>query len=161
VIDVGHGRAMPYPGGYEAFLWRQKELAGAAAATTSPAPAPPLAATPRRTPASPASRPASSGATKADTGRDYAARKRDEADQRKKDRARKQLETRIAELEGRVTEAERAVKLLEAQMADPAFYTRPDGGRAVIDEHQSLMWTVGELLGQWETLTAELEQNRQ
>ena len=46
-------------------------------------------------------------------------------------------------------------------MAEPAFYSRTDGGKSVIDEHQTLMWKVGELLGQWEMLTAELEQFRQ
>jgi hypothetical protein len=46
-------------------------------------------------------------------------------------------------------------------MAEPAFYAREDGGKSLIDEHQSLMWKVGELLGQWEMLTTELEQNRQ
>ena len=67
----------------------------------------------------------------------------------------------MTELEGRIGEAENAIKRLEEQMGDPAFYTRPDGGKALIDEHQNLMWKVGELLSQWEMLTSELEQNRQ
>ena len=46
---------------------------------------------------------------------------------------------------------------LEAQMAEPAFYADPAAARAATDEHQSLMWTVGDLLGQWEMLTTELE----
>jgi hypothetical protein len=95
-----------------------------------------------------------------DTGRDYAAKKRDDAEQRKRDKARRALEARVAELEGRIGDTERAIKDLESRMADPAFYTREDGGKPLIDEHQSLMWKVGELLGQWERLTAELEQNR-
>ena len=154
IIDVGHGRATPYPGRYEAFLWSQKAQAAAAAVepaarTVSARPRPAKEAAVAAAPASP------------DTGRDNAAKKRDEAEQRKRDRARKQLEARIAELEGRVGETERAIKALEAQMAEPAFYSRTDGGKSVIDEHQTLMWKVGELLGQWEMLTAELEQFRQ
>ncbi|HTM31302.1 MAG TPA: ABC-F family ATP-binding cassette domain-containing protein [Vicinamibacterales bacterium] len=156
IIDVGHGRATPYPGGYEAFLWSQKAQAAAAAPPTSPDPTP----VPKK-PAAVQSAPSTSSATKAVPIRDYAAKKRDDAEQRKHDRARRQLETRIAELEGRIGEAERNIKTLEAQMADPAFYSRTDGGKSVIDEHQSLMWTVGELLGQWEMLTSELEQKRQ
>jgi ATP-binding cassette subfamily F protein 3 len=161
VIDIGHGRATPYPGGYEAFLWRQKELAAAAAPAACAAPAPPAPAMVKRTPAAAAAKPPTGALARGTSAHEYAARKRDDAEQRKKHRSRKQLESRIAELEERVGEAERAIKALEAQMADPAFYARADGGKAVIDEHQSLMWTVGELLGQWEMLTSELEQNRQ
>ncbi|MCC7124724.1 MAG: ABC-F family ATP-binding cassette domain-containing protein [Acidobacteria bacterium] len=158
VIDVGHGEAMLYPGGYEAFLWRQKELAVAAAAPVaavkpaapSPAPASREAKTPR----------ASAPAAPPPPARDYAAKKRDDAEQRKKDKARKALETRVAELEARVSEAETRIKTLEAQMADGAFYADAARSKAVLDEHQGLMWKVGELLGQWEMLTAELEQNR-
>jgi ATP-binding cassette subfamily F protein 3 len=163
VIDVGHGRALLYPGGYEAFLWRQKELA---AAGNGAPPAPRTAAAGRGTVSPPA--PALStrrdrtaaAAPQPDTGRDYVAKKRDAAEQRKKDKARRALEARVADLEGRIGDTERAIKDLEARMGDPAFYARPDGGKPLIDEHQSLMWQVGELLGQWEMLTAELEQNR-
>jgi ATP-binding cassette, subfamily F, member 3 len=164
VIDVGHGRALLYPGGYEAFLWRQKELATAANGAT-PAAGPP--GTVRVTAKLPAAAPhtrqeqAATAAPGTDVSRDYAAKKRDVAEQRKKDKARKALEARVAELEGRIGDTERAIKDLEARMADPTFYTRPDGGKLLIDQHQSLMWKVGELLGQWEMLTAELQQNRQ
>ncbi len=157
VIDVGNGDATLYPGGYEAFLWRQKELAAAAWATTVPARPPATSSAPSgkqaaaRTPAPTAAPP---------PARDYAAKKRDDAEQRKKDKARKVLETRIAELEARVSEAETRIKTLEGQMADGAFYADAATSKAVLDEHQGLMWKVGELLGQWEMLTAELEQNR-
>ena len=92
--------------------------------------------------------------------RDYAAKKRDDAEQRKRDKARKALQDRITELETRIAETEPAIKTLEATMADPGFYGQHETAKPVIDEHQSLMWKVGELLGQWEMLTAELEQNR-
>ena len=97
--------------------------------------------------------------TTAPPPRDYAAKKREDAEQRKRDRARKALEARIADLEGRIAESEQAITALEPRMADPAFYSQPDGGKGVIDEHQALMWKVGELMGQWEMLTAELDQN--
>jgi len=147
VIDVGNGKAVLYPGGYEAFLWRQKEAAPPPAAAGQ-APAPSAGRTgPPPAPAAPA--------------RDYATRKRDEAEQRKRDKARRALQDRIEDLENRIAEAERGIKELEARLADPAFYGQPDAAKPVIDEHQSLMWKVGELLSQWEMLTGELEQNRQ
>jgi ATP-binding cassette subfamily F protein 3 len=159
IIDVGHGRATPYPGGYEAFLWHQKQLAaGAEPSTPRTARGPAAIKASARTEA----RPASSRPTPApgQAPADYAARKRDEAEQRKRDRARKQLETRISELEARIAESEQAIKDLEAKMADPGFYASPEAGKPVLDAHQAAMWKVGELLGQWEMLTAELEQNR-
>jgi ATP-binding cassette, subfamily F, member 3 len=163
IIDVGHGRATVYPGGYEAFLWRQKEQA-AAAESAPAAPRAPAAAPARPSPTAGQARPVAQGPSKAapkGATESYAARKRDEAEQRKLERARRALETRVAELESRIADSERSIKALEAQMAEPSFYTRSDGGKSVIDEHQGLMWKTGELLAQWEMLTAELEQNRQ
>jgi len=161
IIDVGQGRASLYPGGYEAFLWRQKELAaggnGAPPASRKPGPVAASSHPPRRKPAVASASPAPA----TDTSRDYATRKRDDAERRKREKSRKVLEARVADLEGRIGEAERAIKELEARMADSSVYARPDGGQPLIDEHQALMWKVGELIGQWEMLTAELEQNRQ
>ena len=45
-------------------------------------------------------------------------------------------------------------------MAAPGFYGRHDAAKPLIDEHQALMWRVGELLSQWEMLTGEAEQDR-
>ena len=52
----------------------------------------------------------------------------------------------------RIAERETQVKELEAQMAAPDFYSDPAASRAVIDRHQALMWEVGDLMGQWESL---------
>ena len=150
IIDVGRGEAVMYPGTYEAFLWRQQQGAHDPQPTTSNTaprrPTPPLAA--------PSDAAPSPGAA---ATRDYATRKREEAEQRRADRARKALVARISELEARITEAETRIKALEARMADPAFYADPAAARSATDEHQALMWTVGDLLGQWEMLTTELE----
>ncbi|MCC7033769.1 MAG: ABC-F family ATP-binding cassette domain-containing protein [Acidobacteria bacterium] len=159
VIDVGNGQATLYPGDYEAFLWRQKQVALSASGATAPAAAPPA----RPASASGATRPGPSSApapAPAAQARNYAAKKRDEAEQRKRERARRALQDRIGDLETRIAEAERGIKELEARLADPAFYGHPDAAKPVIDEHQALMWKVGELLSQWEMLTGELEQNR-
>jgi ATP-binding cassette, subfamily F, member 3 len=160
VIDVGGGEARLYPGGYEAFLWRQKELAAPPPAPATPAkPGPAMTkAASDRSSATPAARPTAAAATP--PPQDYAAKKREDAEQRKQDKARRVLEGRIAELETRVAEAEARIKTLESQMAEPGFYADAAASKAALDEHQGLMWKVGELLGQWEMLNAELEQNR-
>ena len=62
----------------------------------------------------------------------------------------------MADIEARIAEHEKAIKDAEAAMAAPEFYKDPDASKAVIAKHQELMWAVGELLGQWEMLQAEL-----
>lgn len=148
IIEVSNGEAVMYPGTYEAFLWRQQQGAQTdVRPDTTPT---------RRSASAPDAPPATTAAVPA-ASRDYAARKRDDAEQRRAERARKALAARIAELESRIGEAEARIKALEAQMAEPAFYADPAAARSATDEHQALMWTVGDLLGQWEMLTTELE----
>ena len=62
---------------------------------------------------------------------------------------------RIDELEGRIAEREREIKQIEAAMAAPGFYDDRDASKPLIDRHQALMWEVGDLMGQWETLQEE------
>jgi ATP-binding cassette subfamily F protein 3 len=166
IIEVGGGDAIVYPGGYEAWLWR-KNNAGATGAAGAVG-----ASAPRATDAS-ATRADASGALAARAApgagprrasppapaaaEGYQARRRDEAEQRKRAKARKALLDRIAELEARIGEHERAIKDLEAKMSAPGFYAQHETSRPVLDAHQALMWKVGELLGQWEMLTAESE----
>ena len=171
VIDVGGGQAVLYPGGYEAFLWKQRQEAAGLAAATAPTAPPAAASSSNAKPADASRRPANAPRPPAKTvsakpevpaapPQNYAAKKRDDAEQRKKDKARKALQDRISELETRIAETEQAIKTLEARMSDPGFYGQHEASKPVLDEHQSLMWKVGELLGQWEMLTAELDQNR-
>ena len=42
-------------------------------------------------------------------------------------------------------------------MAAPGFYDRRDEAKPVIDQHQALMWQVGDLLSQWEMLQGEAQ----
>jgi hypothetical protein len=44
------------------------------------------------------------------------------------------------------------VKELEAAMAAPGFYDDRDASKQLIDQHQALMWEVGDLMSQWEAL---------
>jgi hypothetical protein len=39
-------------------------------------------------------------------------------------------------------------------MAVPGFYEDREASKVVVDRHQTLMWEVGDLMGQWEALQA-------
>ncbi|MGE3274191.1 MAG: ABC-F family ATP-binding cassette domain-containing protein [Vicinamibacterales bacterium] len=160
IVDVGGGRTRVYPGGYEAFLWSMAQRdagaggAGAPAAAKAAAPAAAKTAAPanRTQPAAPApATPAPAGAA------GYEDRKREQAEQRKRDKAARALQARIADLEKRIADREERVKVLEATMAAPGFYEDHVAAKPVVDEHQALMWEVGDLLGQWEMLQSEVE----
>ena len=79
-------------------------------------------------------------------------RKRQDADRKKRQRAAEALQRRISELESRIAEREAQVKELEAAMAAPGFYENHETSKPIIDRHQALMWEVGDLMAQWESL---------
>ena len=154
IIEVGNGRALLYPGTYEAFLWSKEQnqagkaggagqagRAGHAAKRSTSHPAPPAQ------PAQPAL-PAQS----------YEVRKRDSVEKKKRERAMKALTDRVADLEARIADRERAIKQVEQTMSAPEFYGNHDASKPVLAQHQALMWEVGELLSQWEMLQSEAEQ---
>ena len=154
VVEVGGGRAEFYPGTYAEFLWRKAQGAGApAAGPARPAPSGgtrPAKADPPRDSAPPSAKPV-------DKAADHDARKREAADRKKRERAYQALAARIAALEGRIADREAAVKATEAAMSAPGFYDDRETSKAVLDQHQALMWEVGELLSQWEMLQGEAE----
>jgi uncharacterized coiled-coil protein SlyX len=88
----------------------------------------------------------------------YDEQKRDAAERRKRERARKNLRDRIADLEARIAEREASIKSLEATMSGPGFYNAREQAKPVLDQHQALMWEVGELLNQWEMLQSEADE---
>ncbi|MEW6322999.1 MAG: ABC-F family ATP-binding cassette domain-containing protein [Acidobacteriota bacterium] len=140
IVEVGGGQARLYPGTYEEFLWSKergndegRRANDAGKRTNDKGPMTKVAA-------------------EAPKAENYAERKRDIAEQRKRDKARRALLDRIAGLEARIAEKERAIKALEATMAAPGFYERHDEARPTLDQHQHLMWEVGDLLSQWEML---------
>jgi ATP-binding cassette subfamily F protein 3 len=152
IVEVGEGKATLYPGTYDAYLWSKTAAAaggtnpkGAARAKTGVAGAP-LAQ-------GDAAGPDQDGLRAVD----YQARKRGQAEDRRRRKAHQALKARIAEIEARIGEQEAAIKALETAMAAPGFYDDHAASKSVIDEHQALMWKVGELLGQWEMLQAEAE----
>ena len=144
IVEVGHRRALMYPGTYEAFLWSKEQgvkgATGATVAKRAKSQAAPVA------PAAPAT-PAQS----------YGDRKKEGADLRKRERAFKALQARVVDLEARIAERERTIKDVEQRMATPDFYGDHEKSKPILAEHQALMWEVGELLAQWEMLQAESE----
>jgi ATP-binding cassette subfamily F protein 3 len=165
IIEIGHGEATVYPGTYSEFLWSkgQTETRDSGSGTRvskdakSQIPNPksqaatPKAASPKATVArsgGPSGPPESRVASP--QSRDE--RKRFEAERKKQQRAVESLQKRIADLEARIAEREAQVKELEAAMAAPGFYEDRTASKELIDRHQTLMWEVGDLIGQWEAL---------
>ena len=60
-------------------------------------------------------------------------------------------------MEQRIGEREESVRTIEADIGRPDFYSDAAGARARIDEHQALMWEVGNLMNQWEALQSEAD----
>jgi ATP-binding cassette subfamily F protein 3 len=83
---------------------------------------------------------------------DREGRKRQDAERRKQQKARDALQRRIAELEARIGVKEAEVKDLEAAIGAAGFYDNHDAAKTVIGRHQALMWEVGDLMAQWESL---------
>jgi ATP-binding cassette, subfamily F, member 3 len=141
IVEVGQGTARLYPGTYAEYLWSREHGSGA----------PGSAAAGRR------STPSGPPAPSTQSIRARQEQKRALAEKRKRDKAFKALSDRIVALEIRIAECERSIKDLEASMAAPGFYDRRDEAKPVIDQHQALMWQVGDLLNQWEMLQGEAQ----
>jgi len=184
VIEVGGGEAPVYPGGYEDFLdWKQRQELGltgppptsapaaAYANRTSPTPSVPAVGSPDGTPKATGRRArkkekraaaGSNGGPESPTPRDPLAPRLRQAgtvpDRQGIERELRRLRKRLAELETRVTEKERAVKELEERMAAPGFYDDRERAAQAAEEHQRLMWETGDLVGQWEAVQVEVEE---
>ncbi len=171
VVEVGGGQAPLYPGGYEDFLyWKKQQEAGLAAPLPTPKPraaeaAPPSKALPKPVATTPAARktafpsyerPKPSAAAPPPPPRDPLAPRLRPAGARPQrqdfEREARKKKARIAETEKRIADKEKAVKELEALMASPGFYDDRVAADKVVAEHKTLMWEVGDLMSQWETL---------
>jgi len=154
IIEIGHGEAVVYPGSYAEFLWHKEHPAGELPTPKGPTPKQP----PKASAQSPKPK-AESPKTQAPKPDDREARKRQEAERKKQQRAAEALQKRIADLEGRIAEREAKVKDLEATMSSPGFYDDRDASKRVVDQHQALMWEVGDLMAQWEALQEHAAQS--
>ena len=139
VLDIGRGAAIMYPGTYEEFRWSREQQSRQPEAEGRPARSP-------SRPAAPAAR-----------GRSAKPRPATNAT-RRLERKLKSLRARIADLEQRIGEREQSVRTVEAAIADPDFYSDPAQARARMDEHQAIMWEVGNLMNQWEALQSEADE---
>ena len=163
VIDVGNGGVVMYPGTYKEFLWHKEHPE--VARTTADAPrgtgeaAKPAGAQRSREPypAKPTNpnnghQPAPAQNQAAAPVADRDERKRLEADSRRKSRAQQARTAQVAGLETRIAETELAIRHLETRMAAPGFYDDRAAAQKAADDHQALMWKVGDLMQQWEDL---------
>jgi ATP-binding cassette subfamily F protein 3 len=171
IIAVGHGTIETYPGTYEQYLWsrRERDHSPVHKASGDVARAEPShmtavgtsragrqgngqpSATVGQATAVSARKPT---ATEPRGGQPAAERKRAEADLRRQRREQQSRERRVGELETLIAERERSIKELEAAMASDGFYSDRTHAESVISRHQSLMWEVGDLMHQWESLQA-------
>jgi len=145
IVEVGDGRALLYPGTYEAYLW-SKNNAGTIRLKPD---APPVGAS--------AIRRTAPQQVEKKPEQTYEDRRRESGEKRKRERAFKALKARVAEVEARIADREKAIKDVEQTMAVPDFYSDHERSKPVLAQHQALMWEVGELLGQWEMLQNEAE----
>ena len=172
VVEVGGGQAPLYPGGYEDFLyWKKQQEAGLAGPLPTPKPRPAEAAPPPRSFPKPVATPPGGGNGQKPSApskppktldppppapRDpLAPRLRPSGarpERQAHEREAKKKKARIAEMEKRIADKEKAVKDLEALMASPGFYDDRAQADKVVAEHKTLMWEVGDLMSQWETL---------
>jgi ATP-binding cassette subfamily F protein 3 len=144
IIEIGHGQAIVYPGTYAEFLWSKEH--GVETAIKSQIPS----AKSQKSEASSVTTKTSKTSPAGGAVREE--RKREEAERRKKQRALDSLQRRINELETRITDREAQVKALEAAMSVPGFYDDRAASQSIVDQHQALMWEVGDLMAQWEAL---------
>ena len=166
IIEVGHGTAVAYPGTYKEFLWHKEhgdenrvgqvgrigqERAGGPQNRRGS-----VVETRERRGASAsggAAAPRGSEKSKAGAANTTHQQKRKvDADARKKSRADQARKSEIDSLESRIAECEQAIKDIEQTMAAPGFYDDRATAQPIIDKHQTLMWTVGDLIHQWEEL---------
>ena len=151
IIAVGHGTIEIYPGTYEQFLWSRH------ARTQPPPPDRPVPQAPARTAAKSAP-PEAAQAKKANTPRPIETRpnpddrKKADAEARRLRREQDARARRISELEARIAEREQLIRDLELRMASDGFYNDRAAAESVLTQHQAVMWEVGDLMNQWETL---------
>jgi ATP-binding cassette subfamily F protein 3 len=151
IIEIGHGEAVVYPGTYAEFLWSKAQKDRPTPNSQLPTRKTATTKTANDRTRDHGPRTDKGPGTKAH-GPSRDERKRLDAERKKKQRSFETLQKRIAELEARIAEREARVKELETTMSAPGFYEDRDASKQLVDQHQALMWEVGDLMGQWEAL---------
>ncbi|PWU24973.1 MAG: ABC transporter ATP-binding protein [Candidatus Rokuibacteriota bacterium] len=150
IIEVGHRTAVIYPGTYTEFLWHKEHptdrVAEARTSTTAERPRAPKPAPARE-------HHAAKGAVSPQPRKgSREAKKREDAEARRRTRADQARRSRIDRLESEIADTEQAIRAIEQTMTEPGFYEDRAASQSVIDQHQTLMWKVGDLMRQWEEL---------
>jgi ATP-binding cassette subfamily F protein 3 len=152
IIEVGSGTAIVYPGTYKEFLWHKAQTEGKAEGKGEgkeerKGPRTESAKGQRAEGKAPSAPPQPPRPNRED-------QKRADADARRQQRADQARRARIDDLETRIAECENAIREIEQTMSAPGFYDDRTAAQPVIDQHQALMWKVGDLMHQWEELQA-------
>jgi ATP-binding cassette, subfamily F, member 3 len=147
IIEVGNGAAVVYPGTYREFLWHKAQSGREETRERQAG---------RDQDRKRQLEPATPKLAKPIGERRREEKKRLDAEARKRARELQARRQRIDQLEARIAECEAAIRTIESRMSAPGFYDDRAAAQPVIEEHQSLMWKVGDLMHQWEMLqTAE------
>jgi ATP-binding cassette subfamily F protein 3 len=165
IIVVGHRTIETYPGTYEQFLWSRHErsngapqpAADARAGASAPRPDPKGSPPTSKTGTGHAQQRRQAGldgqtAAAVAVPQKYEEKKKADAEARRRRRETELRERRVGELETRIAAREQAIKELEAQMATAGFYDDRAAAEPIVARHQALMWEVGDLMQQWESL---------
>jgi ATP-binding cassette subfamily F protein 3 len=144
IIEVGQGTALVYPGTYKEFLWHKENPDGRVGPVSQ------VGQVGRVGRPKPKEAAGGSGAKTAQPS--HQEKKRADAAARRKQRTEQARQSEIEKLESAIAECEQAIKQLEAAMSAPGFYDDRVAAQPVIDQHQALMWKVGDLMHQWEEL---------
>jgi ATP-binding cassette, subfamily F, member 3 len=167
IIEVGNGGAIVYPGTYREFLWHKSHQGQVAqVAQVGQVGQERHERQVRREEKNtgtdgarrlqPSDRGGASPKPAAPTReQQHQEKKRVDAEARKQARAAQARRQRIDQLESRIAECEASIREIEARMSAPGFYQDRAAAQPVIDEHQALMWKVGDLMHQWEMLQTE------
>jgi ATP-binding cassette subfamily F protein 3 len=159
VWRVEEGHVEEYEGNFSEYLWQAEH---GTRSTTSKAPAVTAAPTPPPTVAPPSAEPTSGPKSKE--------QKRREAQEREKLRKQKiaasgsraaglnsyQLKKEYAKTESEVETMETKKAELEAQLADPATFSDPAKGKALMAEFERLQTNLTEKNKDWEDLASEM-----
>ena len=165
IIEVGNGAAIVYPGTYREFLWHKSQSGQAGQVgqvgqvgkhkKTERAPLARRSAldTETREGGSDSDRRGHAARVERDPPRtNREEKKRVDAEARKLARLAQARRQRIDQLEARIAECEAAIREIEQRMSAPGFYDDRAAAQPLIEEHQTLMWKVGDLMHQWEML---------
>ena len=156
IVEIADGVVTVYPGTYEEFRWRKDHPEVAASASTPAAETRPSRSSRART----SGKRPSPKASREAPGAANAQHKREQAEARKRRRSAEALRNRLADLERRITEHEEAIRTIEVTMAAEGFYDDREAAQPVVSRHQALMWEVGELMQEWETLQATADRSQ-